>query len=201
MFRRSQKSAAEESRARLDEESAAGSAASTPGKGRPTPSRKEAQAAARERARAPMDKKAAQKVLRERRLEQNRKIRQGMKTGDERYLAARDQGPVKRAVRDFIDSRLCFAELLLPLLLVIMVLTYVGSASLRSFANGLWTATILLTIVDTMWMLRGLRKSLRASFPGEDLKGTSSYAILRVLQMRFMRQPKAKVGLGGKPKG
>ena len=42
-------------------------ATENPGKGRPTPSRKEAEAAARERARAGMDKKAAAKLLREKR--------------------------------------------------------------------------------------------------------------------------------------
>ena len=44
-------------------------------KGRPTPTRKEAEAAARERAKAGMDKKAAQKLLRERRGEANAKMR------------------------------------------------------------------------------------------------------------------------------
>ena len=83
-------------------------------KGRPTPTRKEAEAAARERARAPMDKKAAQKLLRERRAESNAKMREGMRTGDERYLPARDQGPVKRFIRDYVDARLSIAEFLLP---------------------------------------------------------------------------------------
>ena len=42
-----------------------------------------------------MDKKAAQKVLRERRAESNAKMREGMRTGEERYLPARDKGPVQ----------------------------------------------------------------------------------------------------------
>ena len=83
-------------------------------KGRPTPTRKEAEAAARERAKAPMDKKAAQKVLRERRAESNAKMREGMRTGDERYLPDRDKGPVKRFIRNFVDARLSIAEFLLP---------------------------------------------------------------------------------------
>src|SRR5690349_11512357 len=87
-------------------------------KGRPTPSRKEAQAAARERARAGMDKKSAQKLLREKRTDSNRRMREGMKNGEEKFLPARDQGPVKRFVRDWVDSRLMFTELVLPLLLV-----------------------------------------------------------------------------------
>ena len=75
-----------------------------------------------------MDKKAAQKVLRERRAESNSKVRQGMRTGDERYLPARDKGPVKRFIRNYIDARLSVAEFLLPLLLVIMVMQYSGRA-------------------------------------------------------------------------
>ena len=45
-------------------------------------------------------------MLRERRTEQNAQMREGMKTGDERYLPQRDKGPVKRFIRDFVDSRL-----------------------------------------------------------------------------------------------
>lgn len=172
------------------------------GKGRPTPSRKEAEAAARERARAGVDKKAAQKLQRQRRVGDQRKMREAMKGGDERYLPARDQGPVKKFIRDWIDSRLSFAEFLLPLLLVIMVLSYGGGndAGLRSFANGLWTATILLTVVDTGWLIFRLKRALRGRFSDEDLRGTTFYAVLRAVQMRWMRMPKPRVGLGGKPK-
>jgi hypothetical protein len=166
------------------------------GKGRPTPSRKEAEAAARDRARAGMDKKAAQRLLRERRTAENRKMREGLKTGDERYLPARDQGPVKRAVRDYVDSRLSVAEFLLPMLVLIMVLSYTSPV----IGNDLWILTVLLVVVDTVWMLIRLRRTLRARFPDDDLKGVNSYAVLRVIQMRFMRVPKAKVGLGGKPR-
>jgi hypothetical protein len=172
------------------------------GKGRPTPSRKEAEAAARERARAGKDKKAAQKTQRQRRVSEQQKMREAMKGGDERYLPARDQGPIKRFVRDWVDSRLSFAEFLLPLLLVIMVLSYGsgGNDEVRGFANGLWTATILLTVVDTMWLVFRLKRALRERFPDEDLRGTTFYAVLRVVQMRWMRMPKPKVGIGGKPK-
>lgn len=170
------------------------------GKGRPTPTRKEAEAAARERARAAVDKKAGRSLQRERRVTKQRQAREAMKSGDERYLPARDQGAVKRFVRDFVDSRLSFAEFLLPLLLVIMVLSYTGAQGTRSFANGLWTATILLTVVDTMWLTFRLKRALRSAFPDEDQRGTTFYAVLRAVQMRWMRMPKAKVGLGGKPR-
>lgn len=183
------------------EEAPPGAGAAQAPKGRPTPSRKEAQAAARERARAPRGSKEARRQQKDRRVAQNRKMREGMRSGDERYLPARDQGPVKRFVRDFVDSRLCFAEFLLPLLIVILVLSQSSDPTIMSVANGVWTATFLLTLVDTGWMLFRLRRALRERFPAEETKGTTFYAVMRVLQMRFMRMPKAKVRLGGRPKG
>ena len=93
-------------------------------KGRPTPKRKDAEAAARERARMGLDEKAARKVLRERRMNETRKMREALKGGDEKNLPARDQGQVKRFVRDYVDSRLCIAEFLLVALVVTMFLTY-----------------------------------------------------------------------------
>ena len=169
-------------------------------KGRPTPSRKEAEAAAKLRARAGMDKKAAQKVLRENRTESNRKMREGMKTGDERYLPARDQGPVKRFIRDWVDSRLMFTEFVLPVLVIILI----GSAAPRGsiLARGagyLQLVTMLMLLVDLVSLRFRLRRALVERFPDETFRGTTFYAITRVLQLRFMRLPKPKVKLGGKP--
>lgn len=171
------------------------------GKGRPTPTRKEAEAAAKLRARAGMDKKAAQKLLRERRADQNKKMREGMKTGDERFLPARDQGPVKRYVRDWVDARLTFTEFLLPILILIMVLTAVGGtdSAATTLANTLWMASILMLVVDVVYTRVRLRKALRDKFgPDEELRGTTFYAFVRVLQIRPLRMPKPKVKVGQK---
>ncbi|MEO5651710.1 MAG: DUF3043 domain-containing protein [Marmoricola sp.] len=169
-------------------------------KGRPTPSRREAEAATRERAKAGMDKKAAQKLLRQRRTESNAQMRKGMRSGDERFLPARDKGAVRGFTRNFIDSRVSIAEFLLPLLVVIMVLQYSGNAQLMRFSNALWTTTILLVAVDTIWLIFRLKKALRAKFPDESLKGVTFYAITRVLQLRWLRMPKPKVKVGGAPR-
>ena len=166
------------------------------GKGRPTPSRREAEAAARARAKGAADKKAAAKLLRERRAEQNAKMREGMRRGDERYLPARDQGKVRKFVRDRVDSRLSMAEFLLPLLVIIMVLSYSGNASLTRFGQSLWLVTIVLVSLDTMLLLFRLRKELKQRFPDESHKGTSFYAVLRAMQLRFLRMPKPTVKLG-----
>jgi hypothetical protein len=169
-------------------------------KGRPTPTRKEAEAARRERAKAGMDKKAAQKVLRDRRAESNSRVRQGMRSGDERYLPKRDQGPIKRFIRDFVDARVSIAEFLLPLLIVIMVLQYSGNTSLIAFGRALWTTTLLVVALDTIWLLFRLKRALRAKFPEESLRGTTFYTILRILQLRWLRAPKTQVKIGGAPR-
>ncbi len=169
-------------------------------KGRPTPTRRESEAARRARAKAGTDKKAAQKLSRERRTDSNAKVRAGMRSGDERYLPKRDQGPVKRFIRDFVDARVSIAEFLLPLLIVIMVLQYSGNDSLRGFSNALWTTTLLVVALDTVWMLFRLKRALRAEFPEESRKGTTFYAVMRILQLRWLRMPKPQVKVGGGPR-
>ena len=164
------------------------------GKGRPTPSRKEAQAAAKARARGPQDKKEAARLQRQRRSETNARAREAFKTGDDRYLPARDKGPVRRFVRDWIDARLCMAELLLPLLIIIMI----GQAVSRGLANGLWSATILVVVLDTFLVVFRLRRELGRRFPDRDTKGAVGYGVLRSLQLRWIRLPKRQVKLGAK---
>ena len=194
MFRRTEKSAAS------DTASEAAEAAKAGGKGRPTPTRKEAEAAARERARAGVDKKAAQKLLRERRVESNRRMREGMKAGEEKYLPVRDQGPVRRYIRDWVDSRISVAEFLLPLLLLILLMSSVGSRTLQEWSSGVWAATIMLLLVDTLWIRFRLRRDLKAKFPDENLRGSTFYAFVRMLQLRFMRLPKPRVRIGQRPR-
>lgn len=163
------------------------------GKGRPTPKRKDAEALARARARTPRTRKELAARQREYRAEESRKIRQGMKTGDERFLMARDKGPVRRFIRDYVDSRFTIVELLIPLLLVTMVLQFTG---LYAAASMIMLASLLFVFVDMVMLRFRLRKELTRRFPGEPLKGTSYYAIMRSLQMKFMRMPKAQVKIG-----
>jgi hypothetical protein len=169
-------------------------------KGRPTPTRKEAETARRERAKAGLDKKSAQKRDRQRRMAETSRARQGLRSGDERYLPQRDKGPVKRYIRDYVDARISIAEFLLPLLVVIMVMQYSGSKDLIAVSSTLWTVTILMVAVDTAWMLFRLKRQLRAKYPDESLKGTTFYTILRVVQLRWLRMPKPKVKIGGGPR-
>jgi hypothetical protein len=166
------------------------------GKGRPTPSRKEAEAAAKARAKVPRTRKEMMAAQRAARSESSQSVRAGMKAGDERYLLTRDKGPVRRFIRDFVDSRFSFIELMIPLLIGTMVLGYSGNPTLQSIGNSVLFGTIMLIIVDMVVLRMRLRRRLTERFPDEPTKGTTYYALTRALQMRFMRLPKPQVKIG-----
>ncbi len=173
-------------------------AAKAGGKGRPTPSRKEAEAAAKARAKTPRTRKEAAAQQRLQRSQSSSKMREAMKTGDERYLPARDRGPVKRFLRDYVDSRFSFVELMIPVLLVTTVMAWSGSSTVASYGNAVLFGMLLLIITDMVRLRFKLKRELAARFPEEPTKGTTYYAVMRSLQMKFMRMPKSQIKIGQK---
>ncbi|MEJ7832203.1 MAG: DUF3043 domain-containing protein [Nocardioides sp.] len=166
------------------------------GKGRPTPTRKEAEAAARARAKVPRTRKEQAQAQRAAKTESSATVRAGMKRGEERYLMARDKGPVRRFIRDYVDSRFSFVELMIPILILTMVLGYSGSEQLAGIGNTILFGMLALVLLDIFVLRRRLKKELTTRFPDEPTKGISYYAITRSLQMKFMRMPKSKVKIG-----
>ncbi|TIC88711.1 DUF3043 domain-containing protein [Nocardioides sp. GY 10113] len=166
------------------------------GKGRPTPTRKEAEAAAKARARAPRDRKELAKRDRAARAERSAKVREAMKTGDERYFLQRDKGPVRRFIRDFVDVRFSVIELMIPLLILSMVLGYTGNPALMSASSLILMVTLAAIVIELFLLRFKLRRQLARRFPDEPLKGTTYYALTRAMQMKFMRMPKARVKIG-----
>lgn len=166
------------------------------GKGRPTPTRKEAEAAAKARAKPPTTRRGQVAAQRASSGESSARVRQGMRNGEEKYLLARDKGPVRRFIRDFVDSRFSFVELIIPLLVVTMVLGYSGNKTAASIGNAVLLGSVLLVALD-MFMLRfRLRRQLATRFPDQPVKGTTYYAFTRAMQMKFMRLPKPQVKIG-----
>ena len=166
------------------------------GKGRPTPSRKEAQAAAKARAKVPRSRKEMAAAQRKARGESSQNVRAAMKAGDERYYMPRDKGPVRRFVRDLVDSRFSIIELLIPILLINIVFSFSGQPALVSIGNTLLLTGLLVMIFDMVRLRFRLRKELDRRFPDESHKGLTYYAVTRSLQMKFMRLPKSKVKIG-----
>ncbi len=163
------------------------------GKGRPTPTRREAEAARRARAKKPRSRKDRSKAQRAARTTSSKEIRAGLKAGDERYLPKRDRGPVRRFVRDYVDARFSFGEIVIPLMLVTLVLGYSGNPDLAAMGNSILMGTLLVVVLDMVILRFRLKRELGRRFPGEAQRGATYYAMVRVLQMRFMRLPRAQV--------
>jgi hypothetical protein len=170
----------------------------TGGKGRPTPTRKEAEAAAKARAKAPRSRKELAAQQRKQRMESSQKIREAMKTGDERYYMPRDKGPVRRFVRDFVDSRFSFLEIVIPVMLVTLVMQYSGVTALMNAGSFTLVGMFLLIVLDIVFLRFRLGRELKRRFADSDesTKGTTWYAVSRSMQMRFMRLPKPQVRIG-----
>jgi hypothetical protein len=166
------------------------------GKGRPTPTRKEAEAAAKARAKAPRDRRAAAAAQRAARAEGSAKMRQALRTGDDRYLPTRDKGPVRRFVRDFVDTKISFAEFALPLVVIFFIPTFVASTDVMRIMNNIMTVMIVVVAINLVVLRLQLRRQLARRFPGVPTRGLTWYMCSRALQLRWIRAPRAQRRIG-----
>ena len=172
------------------------------GKGRPTPTRKEAEAARKAALKKPRNRKEAAAYRREKVRTERAKMQDAMRTGDDRYLPAADKGPVRRFARDYVDARYSVMEFALPILLVVSLLGVVFSPAfpwLAGTVNLLFLAMILLIAADWFLLTSGLKKAVAVKYPNESAKGIGFYAVRRTMQMRRWRLPKPMVKRGEKP--
>ena len=144
-------------------------------------------------------KDAAKRQREDRRQAAMERQRQALAGGDERYLPARDKGPVRKFARDCVDSRFNVAEFFLPMAVVILVLSMVRVPSLQNIALLLWLIVIVLIVLDSAVSGFRLKKRLAERFPDERRRGAVAYALMRSLQMRRLRLPKPQVKRGERP--
>ena len=168
-------------------------------KGRPTPKRSQAQSQRRRASTAPADRKTAGKQQRESRRADMARQRQALANGDERYLPARDKGPVRKFVREYVDSRYSAAEFFLPLAVIILVLSMVRIGSLQNVALLMWLVVIVVIVVDSIGLWFRLKKQLAIRFPDTPKRGAVPYGMMRTLQVRRLRLPKPQVKRGERP--
>lgn len=166
------------------------------GKGHPTRRRKEAEAANKARAKAPRGRRGAAAASRGQRAQNAARMREALRTGDDRYLPTRDKGPVRRFVRDFIDSRFTFAELALPLVIVCFIPGFIGSATAVRVANEILLVMILVIGANLVFLRYKLGRELALRFPGGSTRGLTWYMSSRALQLRLLRAPRAQVRIG-----
>ena len=162
------------------------------GKGRPTPSRKEAQAAKAQPLVGGRDK-ASMKEQRQKVAEERERARIGMAQGDERYLPARDKGPQRRYVRDYVDARFSVGEFLIPLMLIALIMTFIPGP-IQTFSIAIVWVFVLCAVVDAILLGMTLKRKLAAKFGADKVQpGFRWYAAMRAFQFRMLRMPKPQV--------
>jgi hypothetical protein len=172
------------------------------GKGRPTPSRREAEK--RRRGPAPPPPKTQREAMRRNRgskterREASAARRERMMAGDDKYLLPRDRGPVKAYVRDLVDSRRNIAGLFMPLALLVVLVILIPSPVVQQYVSLLSMAMLLTMIIEGVLLGRMVSRRVRERFPDESASGLSLgfYALTRATQLRKLRVPKPRVTRG-----
>jgi hypothetical protein len=170
-----------------------------PGKGRPTPRRREAQ---RRRtgpvAPPPKTRREAYRRMREQGAQRRASTREGMKTGDERYLLPRDQGPERKLVRDVVDSRRNAGTLFLFVAVIYFLGLFVRDVRFQAIAVSLWVAVLALLVMDGIVLGIRIRRLIRERFPTskESMFRLVLYGVTRATMIRRWRAPKPQISLG-----
>lgn len=168
-------------------------------KNRPTPKRSQQQAA-RKQPLVPEDRKAANKQSKEQMRKQREEARLGMMNGDERYLTARDAGPQRRYVRDFVDARFSIGELLIPVAIIVILIGFVSNNQVKAISTIVVYALFALIIVDSIFLVWQMKSRMKIKFGKDRIeRGLNFYAIMRGIQLRPLRMPKPQVKRGQYP--
>src|SRR5690606_6989921 len=122
------------------------------------------------------------------------------------HMPAQHRGAERRFVRDVVDARRNIAEYFFPVALVFMLIALVlpiispQTTSLLSLGMivVLWGG-IALCVIDGFVLRRRLRARLTEKF-GDVPAGTVGYGIMRALQIRRFRLPRAQVKHGEQPR-
>jgi len=158
------------------------------GKGAPTPSRREAEAARRER----LNPTLSPKELRQRERAAKNALR------DEQF-ARTEAAPGKVLMRDYVDSRRGVAQWSMPILMITLALSLVISGFGNDAAlavTGFTYSIFLLIAVDLFLTWRGFKKLHAERLPKEPLKGLVGYMLNRAINIRRLRLPAPRVKPG-----
>ena len=187
-----------------------------PGKGRPTPKRRDAQK--RRRQATPGNPKEAAKLRRERARELRAQQRKALQTGDEKHLPARDAGPAKRLARDMVDSRFTLGQVFFGLIIVSVLAAILtspsskksGAAAAKKAAQQANTVGALVTVIsilvliavftDSVRLGRRARRAVEERFGAKQSLGITGYAAMRAMQPRRLRRPPPALKRGDKPR-
>ena len=181
----------------------------TPGKGKATPKRREAEAkrrgpvappptTMREAMKRNKELRKANPQTKEDRRAAAKARREAMMRGDDKALLPRDRGPVKAYVRDLVDSRRNLLGLFMPLAILVFLALLVPLPQVQSYITLLCTAMLLVMAIEGFVNGRKIAKLVRERFPKEAVSGRSIgwYAFVRASQIRKLRVPKPRLKPG-----
>ena len=158
-------------------------------KSTPTPSRKSAEAARRERMNPTLSPKQAKA---RQRADQSARREQAFET--------MENSPPRALMRDVVDSRINIGEFAMPVLLLVMVSTFLpGATAWIQFALYATWAFMALMVLDTWLMWRQYKKLMAERHVGGSTKGMLFYGFNRQLSFRRWRQPAPRVKRGERP--
>lgn len=167
-------------------------------KGRPTRKRKEAEKERVMPRLAPAADKAQKKLLKQEARKARMAQRNAFMRGDENALPPRDRGPVRKFVRNYIDSRRSIGEFFLPIVMVLLFLGLSPNLQVRITATVILYAVALYSVVEGVVIGRRIKAEVRRRFPGESTKGLAMYGWVRSTQIRRLRAPLPQVKRGDK---
>ena len=171
----------------------------TGGKNRPTPKRREAEAARRQPL-VPEDRRLAKAQGRERDRADRLRRQAAMRRGEEWAMPPRDRGRERAWVRDTVDSRWNVGEFILPIMLVGLPITLVSppGSTLYQLGFTMVYGVFMIFIADTALMWFRVKRRYVAKFGEAPTKGTAWYTISRTMSMRRTRMPAPRVTRGTK---
>jgi DUF3043 family protein len=174
------------------------------GKGRATPTRKEAQASRRtggstrravtRSGAKPNDPKAARMAMREARREKAADYRKAMASGDVSKLPARERVPERIMARDIVDQRRNLGPLALGTFLVLYVVSLAPVGPIRFVTVILFPVCVLAIAGDSIYIARKTARMVREKYPNTTVK-VKGYSGQRAMMPARWRQPRPRPGI------
>jgi hypothetical protein len=127
--------------------------------------------------------------------------REKMMAGEDAYLLPRDKGPVRRYVRDIVDSRRSVLGLFMPAALgLIFIMLAIPSVQVQRLLSPAMLVLVLIMVADAFVVGRKVNKLVDQKFPENTESGwkLGFYAASRASQLRRMRAPRPQVNRGDK---
>jgi hypothetical protein len=177
----------------------------TPGKGRPTPARRDAQgkrrgpvAPAPKTQREAMKRAKALRGTKDDRRKASADRRKRMMAGDDSVLMPRDRGPARAYARDLVDARRNLMGLFMPLAVVIFITVIVPIPQVQTAGSLICLVMLVMMALEGVMLGRYVVTRVRAKFPDEQIGGLSYgwYAFTRATQLRRLRMPGPRVARG-----